>query len=95
MIKKEKSGCLASGSTPATCCRFESLISVDERGQMVLPKDLREKAGIKSGDKLAVISWEKEGVTCCFTLIKADSLAGGIRDLLGPLMQGMFKKETE
>lgn len=95
MIKKEKGGCLASGSTSSNCCRVESLISVDERGQMVLPKDLREKAGIKSGDKLAVIDWEKEGVTCCFTLIKAESLAGGVRDFLSPLMQGMFKKETE
>ena len=40
----------------AGCCKVESLISVDERGQMVLPKDLRDKAGIKPGDKLAVIS---------------------------------------
>jgi len=30
-------------------------------GQMVLPKDLRDRAGIKGGDKLAVIGWEKEG----------------------------------
>jgi F420-dependent methylenetetrahydromethanopterin dehydrogenase len=44
---------------------------------------------------LALISWEKEGVTCCFTLIKADSLAGGIRDFLGPVMQGMFKTEAK
>jgi antitoxin PrlF len=32
------------------------MVSVDERGQMVLPKDLREKANIKAGDKLAVVS---------------------------------------
>jgi len=25
------------------------------------PKDLRDRAGIKGGDKLAVIGWEKEG----------------------------------
>jgi len=30
-------------------------------GQMVLPKELRDRAGIKGGDKLALIGWEKEG----------------------------------
>ena len=28
-------------------CKVESLVTVDERGQMVLPKDLRDRAGIK------------------------------------------------
>ncbi len=91
----KKIGCMAGGSKEASCCKVESLISVDDRGQMVLPKDLREKANIKPGDKLALISWEKEGVTCCFSLIKADYLAGGIRDFLGPVMQGMFKTEAK
>jgi antitoxin PrlF len=59
---------------------------------MVLPKDLRDKVGIKPRDKLAVISWERGGSICCFTLIKADSLAGGIKDLLGPIMQDVFIK---
>jgi len=88
----KKMGCPEGGDKGAGCCKVESLISVDERGQMVLPKDLRDKAGIKPGDKLAVISWEREGSICCFTLIKADSLAGGIKDFLGPIMQDMFIK---
>jgi len=91
MVKKNKSGCLADVGTDSSCCRVESLISVDERGQMVLPKELREKANIRAGDKLAVISWEKEGAVCCFTLIKADALAERVKDFLGPVMQGMFK----
>ena len=91
MVKKKKSGCLAAVGTDSSCCRVESLISVDERGQMVLPKELREKANIRAGDKLAVISWEKEGAVCCFTLIKADALAERVKDFLGPVMQGMFK----
>ncbi len=95
MVKKEKSACFAPGGKNSSCCKVESLISIDERGQMVLPKDLREKANIKPGDKMAVISWEKDGSTCCFTLIKADSLAGGIRDFLGPMMQDLSKSETK
>ena len=95
MIKKGKMGFLAGVGKNPSCCKVESLVSVDERGQMVLPKDLREKANIKPGDKLAVISWEKDGATCCFTLIKADSLSGGIRDFLGPMMQDLSRTETK
>jgi AbrB family looped-hinge helix DNA binding protein len=95
MNKKEKMSCSSGSGKSPSCCKVESLISVDERGQMVLPKDLREKADIKPGDKLAVISWEKDGATCCFTLIKADSLAGGIRDFLGPMLQDLSKTETK
>lgn len=69
------------------CCRVESLISVDERGQMVLPKVLRDKAKIKPGDKLAVIAWEKGGEVCCLALIKADFLAAGVKEFLGPVMR--------
>ena len=70
---------------------MDSLVSVDERGQMVLPKELRDKAGIKGGDKLAVINWEKEGKVCCISLIKAEEFGGMIKGLLGPLMGDVLK----
>jgi AbrB family looped-hinge helix DNA binding protein len=71
------------------CCRVESVISIDERGQMVLPKELRDKANIRAGDKMAVISWDKGGEVCCIYLIKAEHLANRVKDFLGPLMKGM------
>jgi antitoxin PrlF len=79
------------GSDPQTkdCCRMESLITVDERGQRVLPKDLRDRAKIRAGDRLALVSGEKDGEICCFTLIKADLLAERVKELLGPLMSGL------
>jgi antitoxin PrlF len=73
-------------------CDIESLVSVDERGQMVLPKEARDKANIHAGDKLAVISWEKGGQVCCLSLIKAESLTGMVKDMLGPLMSEIFQK---
>ncbi len=82
-----KSSCCGGG--PSACCRVESLLSVDERGQMVLPKDLRDRAGIKAGDKLALISWEKEGEVCCLVLIKSESLAAGVKNFLGPVMKDL------
>ena len=69
-------------------CRMEAVLSVDDRGQMVLPKDVREKAGIRTGDKLALISWEKKGHICCLALMKAENLSGMVKDVIGPLMNG-------
>jgi len=67
-------------------CRVESILTVDERGQMVLPKDVREKAGIRPSDKLALISWEKDGSICCLALMKTENLSGMVKDILGPLL---------
>ena len=72
------------------CCRVEALVSVDERGQMVLPKEVREAAGIRAGDKLALILWRKGGNVCCMTLVKADELTDMVRGRLGPLMKDII-----
>jgi antitoxin PrlF len=72
------------------CCKVESLVTVDERGQMVLPKELRERADIHAGDKLAVIGWEKEGKLCCISLIKSDELSDMVKEMLGPLVKNIF-----
>lgn len=67
--------------------KVESVVSVDERGQMVLPKEIREKAGIKAGDKLALATFEKDGEVCCISLIKVDSLSEMVKEMLGPVMK--------
>jgi AbrB family looped-hinge helix DNA binding protein len=91
MVRKDRNGGLAVGSENKACCRLESLITVDERGQMVLPKDLRERANIKPGDKLAVISWGKEEGICCLYLIKAEVLGEKVKEFLGPMMKPLFE----
>ena len=72
------------------CCRVEALVSVDERGQMVLPKEVRDAAGIRAGDKLAVVMWKKGGEVCCLSLIKSDALTGLVKGMLGPLMKDII-----
>jgi AbrB family looped-hinge helix DNA binding protein len=67
--------------------KVEALIPVDHRGQMVLPKELRDKAKIRAGDKLAVVTWDQGDEACCLTLIKADSLTEMVKELLGPLVR--------
>ncbi len=88
--KKSSEGSNPTGSeygcAPGSGCKVEAILSVDDRGQMVLPKDVREKAGIRTGDKLALISWEKNGNVCCLALMKAGNLSGMVMDVLGPVL---------
>lgn len=76
------------GCGPGSGCRLEAILNVDERGQVLLPKDVRQKAGIAPGDKLALIGWGKDGGICCLALIKAEELSGVVQDVLGPKLRG-------
>ncbi len=91
MTKRKPAGSSSSGEIQCDCahkpgCTVEAVLTIDDRGQMVLPKDVRERAGIRPGDKLALISWEKEGSICCLALMKTDNLSGMVKDVLSPLM---------
>jgi AbrB family looped-hinge helix DNA binding protein len=88
--KKEKLAVAGPFGKGAGCCAVEALVTVDERGQMVLPKELRAKAGIKAGDKFAVTSWEKDGEICCIALIRAGSLETMVKGMLGPIMKDIL-----
>jgi AbrB family looped-hinge helix DNA binding protein len=84
---------MSKGAKSEGCCpappeelRVEAIVSVDERGQMVLPKDIREKLGLRPGEKLAVVTREREGRVCCVYMFRTDELAGMVREKLGPLL---------
>ena len=70
-----------------SCCKVESVVSIDDRGQMVLPKEIRDRAQICAGDKLVVISWEKDGEVCCISLMKAEGFTSMVKEILGPMMK--------
>jgi len=71
---------------PAGSYHIEGIISVDERGQMVLPKEARVKAGIQAGDKLALVGWRKGDRVCCFSLIKVEEMGEMLGELVSSLM---------
>ena len=73
------------------CCQICAIATVDSRGQIVLPKELRGKADIKAGDKLAIISCESEGKVCCISLVKADNFTKSVKGMLGPMMKGILE----
>jgi len=76
-----------SPETSAECCALEAVVSVDERGQLVLPKDLRMRAGIEPGERLAVVSYRDEtGSICCITLVKANAVADAVKSVISPAL---------
>jgi AbrB family looped-hinge helix DNA binding protein len=91
MAKRGKKGSSdASAEKGLGCCKVISLVSVDERGQMVLPKEVRNLAQIQPGDKLAIVSWEKDEKVCCLSLIKVEDLTEMIKGMLGPVMKELL-----
>ncbi|UCD96701.1 MAG: AbrB/MazE/SpoVT family DNA-binding domain-containing protein [Candidatus Bathyarchaeota archaeon] len=61
------------------CTPLESVVSVDGRGQLVLPKEIRERWGLKGGDKLAILTSVRGGKICCVAMVKADLLTQNFR----------------
>ena len=73
------------------CCRIDAVVTVDAKGQIVLPKDLREKAKLKPNDKLAVMGVERDGCVCCIVMVKADALGSTVKNMLGPIFKEAFE----
>jgi antitoxin PrlF len=78
-------------SSDQSCCTVDAVVTLDSKGQIVLPKNLREKAKLKPDDKLAVIGCERDGKVCCIMMIKADVLGKTVKVMLGPTLKEIFK----
>ena len=83
MIKR----CKMTKQNKKCCCNVESVVTIDERGQMVLPKEIRDKADIKAGDKLAVVLINKDGQFRSISLVKTESLSEVVTDMVGPALK--------
>jgi len=76
-----------------TAWSIEAIVSLDERGQILIPKEVREKVGLRPGDKLALISHTtKEGELCYFMLVPSDKIIESTREFLGPLLKDLIKE---
>ena len=73
------------------CCKIDAVVTMDAKGQIVLPKDLRERAKLSPNDKLAVIGFERDGDVCCIVMVKADTLSGTVKRMLGPILNEALK----
>ena len=70
--------------------RIEAVLTVDSKGQILLPKELREKTGIKAGDRLvAIAGCDEKGEVCCLILVRAEIIDEGLRNVVAPLLKGI------
>ena len=82
-------------SNPSISCKcnssnnlkIESILTMDAKGQILLPKDVRERLQFAAGEKIALVVLENNGNPCCITLIKASLLSEGIKGFLEPLVK--------
>jgi len=81
--------------TNKECCKIDAIVTVDSKGQIVLPKDLRERAKIEPNDKLALIGVERSDAICCIVMVKAEALGESLRCMLGPIFDEALSKRGE
>ncbi len=68
------------------CFEIEAIVSFDERGQLVLPKDLRKKFDLKAGEKFLLISCTNAEGLCCFSMVKTNAVNGIIGKSISPMI---------
>ncbi len=71
-------------------CRVEAILAIDDRGQMVIPKEVRDIARIKPGDRLALVSCRQAEEICCLMLINSDRLTDMVKTVLSPVMKDII-----
>ena len=72
-------------------CRIDSVVTMNSKGQIVLPKSLREKSGFKPNGKIALMTFEKGGEICCILMINAEKLGDPVIKALGPMIEDIIK----
>lgn len=77
---------------PNGAFNLEAIVSFDDRGQLVIPKDVRKKFKLSSGEKFALISCDDaKGKLCCFYMVKTDQLQGLLQNALAPVIKNIIK----
>ena len=89
--KSKGKQCCGSRHDSGVSHQIEAIITIDERGQMVLPKETRTRAGIRAGDKLALVGWRKGDRVCCLSLVKVEEMT----EMLGDLMDSLKAATSE
>jgi AbrB family looped-hinge helix DNA binding protein len=92
VAKKAAQDACCSESSSMCCSGVKALVTVDVRGQMVLPKEIRQRANIRGGDKLAVVAWQRGDRICCISLIKAEELTQMVTDVFGPVAEDISEE---
>nr|MDO8109282.1 HgcAB-associated protein [Candidatus Sigynarchaeota archaeon] len=83
MTEEKDCGCQQKG-TRSACC-IEHVTTMDERGQVVIPKEVRNALGWKGGEKIAIITRTSNNKPCCVMLVNVGSLSTQIKGFIDNL----------
>ncbi len=67
--------------------------AIGEKGQVVIPAELRKKFGIETGDRFLVMAGEKMGAWGLF-LVKADVLSRVVEDIFGGRLDEVLARHS-
>lgn len=70
---------------------IEAIISCDDRGSLILPKEIRKRFKINAGEKLALLNIKGGDDDFFLTIIKAESLEELIKNYLTPVMKDLIE----
>ena len=70
----------------SSTCQVEAVLSIDSRGQIVIPKEVRKRAHIQDGDELALVSWLTRDEICCLALIRTCNLFSEVSGVMRSLL---------
>ncbi len=93
--QKNTEPCCSASTKDFGCCHIEGVVHVDSRGQIVLPKGLRDKMNINEGDRLIVVGMREKGELTSISLMKADKMDNMVRIALKPIMKSVIGNQTE
>ena len=72
--------------------RINFLAKVDAKGQIVLPKSLRDSMNINEGDKLIVVGMREKGELRSISLFKATRFDNMVKVLLKPVVEELLEE---
>ncbi|MBN2152563.1 MAG: AbrB/MazE/SpoVT family DNA-binding domain-containing protein [Candidatus Lokiarchaeota archaeon] len=85
-MSSQPGSCGCSTNPDDSALTLFSITKIDERGQIVIPKDVRDGLGWNKGEKIAIITRKNtEGKLCCVMLVHVDSLADYIKGFVSTL----------
>ncbi len=92
--EKKEEICCPSSDDGLSCCHVEGIAKVDSKGQIVLPKSLRDNMNILEGDKLVVVGMREKGELRSISLFKANRFDNMVKILLKPVVEELFEEKV-
>jgi len=91
--KNDENSCCGPSNLGSNCCKVEAVLTIDAKGQILLPKELRKNTNLQPGDKLIAVNMTANKDSSVIVLMKAENFGTMVKNFLGPVMSDIFKNE--